>query len=694
MSPPDRDHATPRRGDLLALLLVAGLAAAPFLPTLKASFLNYDDPWQITQNPYIRSLSPTNLLHILTRPIYQIWLPTKTLSYALDYALWGLDPRGFHATSVTLHAAAAVLVFLLARRLLGGRLGATVAAVLFAVHPVHVEAVAWLSARKDLLSTVFVLVSVLGFLRWWEGAGRGKWFWYAVSLAAFLAASRAKPTAHVLPVLLVCLGWVQPEGGEGGKESRGRLWRLLLAVLPFFLLAVGLSLVDWSLARGFGYTARRSAGGVLKAAVASAAAARYLRLLFFPVGLSPQYRVSRPGGFADPWVLVGAAFWAAGVVLAGWALRRRRPAGSALAWYLVAVLPVCGLLPISVPSPVADRYLYLPSVGACLVAGWGVGVLAGRLERGWRGALAVALGVVVTAFAVQSWVTSGIWRDSETLWSAVLERDPKNYNAEVNLGAALFDRGDYEGALEHYRRATELAPGLIHAYRSLGAIHLLKGELDEARYWLRRAATDPPAHVLTRSKVLRTRSRACFQLGQLEESQGNLATAVENYERAYRLSETTDLRALLAAARVRTTLGQLTRSRAYLQELTLLLEQGPQGQASGKGPRARESVERLLAKVEGRMKRAHDRLTVARAALAAGKKAVAEKYLRRALAEQADLVEASVALSALLREEGRVGEALAVVEEGLTLSPGEPGLVAERQRVLEALRRLGSGGGE
>ena len=687
MSPPSPER-NPRDGrDLLAALAVAALATAVFIPTLSYQFLNYDDPWQITNNPYVRSLSAANLWHILTQPIYHIWLPTKTISYALDYALWGLDPRGFHASSVALHAVAAVLVFLLARRLLLGRLWATVAAGLFAVHPVHVEAVAWLSARKDLLSTVFVLVSVLAFLRW-QASPRRAWSWYAVSLLAFLLASRAKPTAHVLPVLLLWLGWGRGEEANPRRRAGG----LVLATVPFFLLAAVLSLLDWRLARGFGYLAGGPGSGwVARGAVASAAYVRYLRLLVFPVGLSPQYRVPPPGGFADPMVLAGAALLVVSAALAVWALRRRRALGSALGWYLVAVLPVCGLLPVSVPSPVADRYLYLPSVGAFLLAGWALGALAGRLEqRRWRRVLVAAVGVVGVTFAVQSWLVSGTWRDSETLWSAVLDRDPKNYNAHTNLAASLFERSDYDGALQHYRQATELAPGLIHAYRSLGSLYLLKGEVERARYWLSRAATEPPATVLTRAKVRRTRTRAYFQLGQLEEGQGNLTAAADNYEKAYRLSETPDLQALLAAARVRSALGQLTRSRAYLRELAATLEAAPGGPPPGYRE-MRESVERLGARVEARMKRARDRLTVARAALAAGKEEVAEKYLRRALAEQADLAEASAALSALLRGAGRSGEALAVVEAGLALSPGEPALEAERESVLRALRREGVG---
>ena len=591
------------------MFLVALLAVAVFANTFSHQFLNYDDPWQVTENPYVRSLSPANLWHVLTRSIHHIWLPTKTLSYALDYAFWGLDPRGYHATNVLLHVLASVLVFLVARRLLRSRLWAATAAVLFALHPVHVEAVAWVSARKDVLSTVLLMVSVLAFFRWRTRA-RASWVWYGASLLAFLMASRAKPTAHVLPLLLVCLVRLWPEGGGPARRSRLRSWWTLWGTAPFFALAAVMSMVDWSLATRFGYATSEQVGrSGVNLPLAFWAYGWYGRLLLFPLGLLPQYRVSRSVGLGEPMALLGVGLLLVSGGLAVWALVKKRRVGAPLGWYLIAVLPVCGFLPISVPSPVADRYLYLPSVGACILAACGLQALARRLGGVGRRVLVGAMLVVLIVFGVKTVFQNQVWADSETLWRSVLARDPANYNAHVNLGAALFERGDLQGAEQHYLRATELAPGLLHAYRSLGSIYMKKGDLDAARRWLTRAVVGPAANVLTRSKVTRTRAKASSQLRLVEQ-----------------------------------------------------------------------------------MKRAEDRLTVAKAALRAGKLEVAEKYLRETLREQPDLVEASLALSALLREDGRAGEALEVVERALELSPGQADLQLERRRVLEASRDSGSTG--
>jgi len=602
MSPPSPER-DPRVGrDLLAALAVGALATAAFIPTFSFQFLNYDDPWQITENPYVRSLSAANLWHVLTCSVYQLWLPTKTISYALDYALWGLDPRGYHATNVLLHALASVLVFLVARRLLRERLWAVVAAALFALHPVHAEAVAWLSARKDVLSTVLLLVSVLTFFRWRTGGARRAWVWYGVSLLVFLLASRAKPTTQVLPVLLLGLVRLWP-GGEGPAGGRLRGSWTLWGTLPFFVVAGVLSLVDWSLATRFGYATGAQAGrAAVNVPLVFWAYGWYARLLLLPVGLLPQYRVSRSMGLGEPAVLLGAALLLASVVLVVWALVKRWRMGAPLGWYLVAVLPVCGLLPIAVPSPVADRYLYLPSVGACILAAYGLESLARRLGGLGHRVLVGAVVVVLVALGLQTVHQEGVWADSQTLWQNVLAKDPRNYNAHVNLGAALFERGDYEGAEEHYLWATELAPGMLHAYLSLGSIAMKQGDLEAARRWLTLAVTSPAASVLTRAKITRTREKAAGQLRLVE-----------------------------------------------------------------------------------RMKRAQDRFTVAKAALARGKREVAKKYLRQALDEQPDLVEASLALSALLREQGRPDEALATIDAALELSPDDAALAAERERVVRAL---------
>jgi len=682
---PESSVSGPR---LRLALLVAAVAVAVYANTLSYQFLNYDDPWQITQNPYIRSLSWTNLGHILTRPIYNLWLPTTMLSYALDCALWGLSPRGFHLTNVLLHAGCTVLVFLLACRLVGGRFWPTLAAILFAVHPVHVEAVAWLSARKDLLSTGFLILSVLAFFRWWTGA-RGAWVWYGLSLLAFLASSRAKPTTHVLPLLLLCLEAVWPPGvREAGANSRGTRgpvgprW-LLRGTLPFFLLAAALSFADWRLASASGYMTSSGAPPTNHAALLSLTYGRYLLLLFLPAHLSPQYRIARPEGLLEPEVLAGAALLAATAGLAAWALAKRHPSGGSLSWYLLSVLPVCGLIPIVVPSPVADRYLYLPSVGACIFAAWALKALADRLGRTGQRAVVLSLVVVSVTFAVKTWRRNEAWRTSETLWSSVVADDPLNYNAQTNLAASLYERGDPEGARAHYLEAAKLAPGLIHVYRSLGSISFGQGDLAGARSWLNKALSEPPAHVLTAAMVRETLTLAHYQLGQVDESEGDLQSAVAHYEKAYTVSEIPDLRAKLAAARVRLALGQVGRAGAYLQEVAELLGREPAGPAPG-GEQVPETLAGLLPVVQGRMKRADTLVSVADQALRQGKTALVEKYLRQALLEQPDFVEAALRLSSLLRETGRAPEALTVIDRALVLSPGNEELQSERTRLLPA----------
>jgi tetratricopeptide (TPR) repeat protein len=379
--------------------------------------------------------------------------------------------------------------------------------------------------------------------------------------------------------------------------------------------------------------------------------------------------------------------------LAAWALARKHPSGGSLAWYLVSVLPVCGLIPIIVPSPVADRYLYLPSVGACIFVAWALKVLADRLGRTGRAAVVLSVAVVSVTFAAKTWMRNEVWRTSETLWSSVVADDPLNYNAHTNLAASLYERGDLDGAREQYLKAVDPTPdmhvpGLIHVYRSLGAISLAQGDLQGARYWLEKALSDPPADVLTAAMVRQTVALAHYQLGQVDQSEDDLQSAVAHYEKAYRVSESPDLQALMAAARVRFDLGQVGRADAYLLKVAELLEQEPAGPAVG-AEQVRQALAELLPLVEGRMKRAADRITVARAAVAVGKTDVAEKYLRQALLEQPDSGEAALRLSALLRGSGRVAEALTVIDRALVLSPEDQNLQLERGRLLPASDQTG-----
>jgi len=627
-------------------LLIGCIAFVSFAYALSAQFTNYDDPWQITENPSIRSLSPGNLWHIITRPIYNIWLPTKTLSYALDYRLWGLDPRGFHASSVLWHALASVLVFLLALKFLQGPGWAVAAGLFFAVLPVHVEAVAWLSARKDVLSTVFVVASTLAFLRWRDRRGRYR-LWYGLSLVAFLCASRAKPTAHVLPALLLVLDRVLPEQGQGGGKSLLRSWWLLRGTLPFFLLAGVMTAMDWKLATSYGYATAGALGSPGAAVyVVGRSYLKYVGLLLYPVNMSVQYAPWKLTGLLD-WLLLlcGLVLLAASIGFVVWGLIRRQPVGAALGWFVVAVLPVCGLIPISVPSPVADRYLYLPSVGACILAGRGLEVLWLNLAPVGRKVLVAAVTVIIVVFGVQTWVRSGVWRDSKTLWSSELAHNPGNHNAHVNLGEALFAEGKLDAAREHYLVAAKLAPGLLHAYQSIGAIDAIQGNYAAARKWLTLAVTSPPAPVLTRPKILRARARAYRHLGNVDELTGRLTAAADFHRAAIRLSE------------------------------------------EAQAPVLAESARKRLARVTERMRRAETLVSAASQVLEQGKRGLAERYLREAVVQQPDNGQAALLLARLLSEDGRLEEALEVVEEGLARVPTEPALQEEKAKVLEAIKK-------
>src|SRR6185295_9344279 len=190
--------------DLAAPLIVAIAAVAPYLPALSFQFLNWDDNVYVLSNPWIRAWSSENLVHIFTKPYYSNFLPLHLLSYMVDYSLWGLNPTGYHLQSIILHALNAVLALLVVRRMLGSPVVAFLAALLFAVHPSHVEAVAWISIRKDLLSTLFALLTLSFYLRTW-GATSIRWGSYAASVVCFTLGLLSKVSIVTLPLFLLLL---------------------------------------------------------------------------------------------------------------------------------------------------------------------------------------------------------------------------------------------------------------------------------------------------------------------------------------------------------------------------------------------------------------------------------------------------------------------------------------------------------
>lgn len=522
---------------------------AAFSSALQGGFQQWDDVALLVDNPAYRGLGWSNLQWMFTTNLMGHYMPLAWITYGLDHLLWGLNPHGYHLTSIALHAANATLVYLVAHRLFrivwpgasaggvdGIRIGAALAGLVFGVHPLRVESVAWITERRDVLSGFFFLLTVLMYLRACEvesrGGGQwGKFYWAAVG--TFVLALLSKSMAVTLPVVLLVLD-VYPlrrlRPGARGWLTPGP-WRVWQEKLPFLFVGALVGAVAFrALLGGAAATSWERLGLLERVAISAYSVAFYLRKTLVPLQLSPLYELSLPVHILDRRFLVsGVAVLL--ITLAALASRRRWP-GFLAVWtcYVVMLLPVAGVFHNG-HQIAADRYSYLPGVGWALLAG-GVVVAASRrfeLARPGRRALAALAGVLVVsataALALTTWRQAKIWRDDETLWGHAVRLDPASSIAASNLGSTLRLRGKLAEAVEQSERALFLRPAHAEAHLNLGLARAAQGRPDEAERHFRQVLEIKPRS-----------APAHAGLGRLLDTQGRLDEALEQFHLALQIN--------------------------------------------------------------------------------------------------------------------------------------------------------------
>jgi tetratricopeptide (TPR) repeat protein len=546
------------RAGLLVFLL--GLALA--IGTVGHDFV-WDDHTQIERSQFVaqaRSLPRffTDDLRQLTFGAGQLpyYRPLYWVSFVLDRLAWGLRPAGFHLTNALLYALACLLVFRLARTLLGREEPALLAAALFAAHPAHVETIAWIAARNEAMAGIGVLLAVLGYLRARGAAGGRRAALLLGSLAAFGLGLLSKETALGLPLLLAWAEVVLRGGGLAG--GRAGLGGAAARLAPFFALALGFLAFRWEAVAQWTAEAVGPAPLGQRLPGALELVARYALLAVWPLGLQPVYLLSRPASPFAPWPLAGLGL---GLLIGGLALAWRRSAPAAsfgLGWFLLALGPVLDLVPVAGrPLNFAARYLFLPTVGLALLAGAALARLpAARPRLAWAAGAAGAL--VFLGWTAQTLTYLPVFRDDLSLFGRVARDLPGLALGHHNLGLALLRAGRTPEGLEALERAVGVAPGdglaqlaLAEAYVATGraaeGVRLLDalapgmGETikyihTRAAAHLRQAEWRAAAEVLARG--LRRYPEAGdlhFLLGHAWEQLGDLPRAEEAYRRALAL---------------------------------------------------------------------------------------------------------------------------------------------------------------
>src|SRR2546427_145891 len=516
----------------LVPVVIALITCAAFLPTLQNQFVSWDDDKNFLENTHYRGLSWTHLHWMWTTHLGH-YIPLTWMTLGLDYLLWGMNPVGYHLTSLLLHVTNAVVFFFVVRRLLTRALpspsergyalavSAGYAALVFAIHPLRVESVAWVTERRDVLSGLLYLSAILVYLLACEGGARGRG-WYWLSVAVFVCALLSKSMVVNLPVVLLILD-VYPLrrlGGSIGWWSEPAR-RVYVEKIPFVLLAAAASAI--ALMAQLSHDTMVSVvqlSALGRLAVSVYGLSFYLWKTVAPVSLSPLYELPPT---VNPWAPPFLLSYGLVVAITAIALAfRRRVPGlpAALLAYVVILLPVLGLFQ-SGPQIAADRYTYLAGLGWALLTGAGL-LSCWRTKRFLIPGCAVC---VVVGLGVLTWNQVQIWHDSERLWTHVLAIDLQSSIAENNLGIVRADQKKRAEAIEHYQRALQIRPEYAQAHYNLGVALAQQGKPAEAIEHYRQALRIKPDDALAHNNW-----------GHALAEQGKLAEAIEHFRQALRIN--------------------------------------------------------------------------------------------------------------------------------------------------------------
>jgi len=552
---------------------------ALYNPVNRHPFVNYDDDRYVTENPHVRQgLTAETFKWALTSTEQANWHPLTWMSHALDVSLFRLNPAGHHFTSILLHAANAILLFLVlmwATKRMGPSL---FVAALFAWHPINVESVAWVAERKNVLCTFFFFLTLWAYGWYVQKPG---WKRYLAVVLLFAAGLASKPMVITLPFVLLLLDY--------WPLARSRSWsRLVVEKLLLLALSAGSALITMR---------AQQAGGALRTTVFSArlanalyAYATYLWKMVWPARLAPMY--PHPGGALSGWQVVLAAIVLIAITAAVWKFRERRYLLTGWLWFLGTLVPVIGLVQVG-DAAMADRYAYIPLIGIFVMIAFGAADLAERTKPGnWP---AVPAAVALISLAVVTHRQIDYWQSNADLWTHTLAVTQENFIAEDNLGGALILEGKEDQAQPHFAQAARINPrdamsrsnlgtyfqthsqprqaiaeyeaavgltsdpGLLaQIYQNLGAAYRALGEDPQAREsfmhalrlnpnqsnaWLglgllarKVGNTTEAVSDLSRSLELQPTAQAYFELGQTLAQSGRVPEALDSYRRALQLA--------------------------------------------------------------------------------------------------------------------------------------------------------------
>ncbi len=517
------------RPNLLTLLGLAVMTFAIYAQVIGHQFINLDDPTYIRENPMVnRGITLAGLAWAFTTFHATNWHPLTWISHMIDCQLFGVNAGRHLLVNALIHVANTLLVFLFLLRTTRARWPSALVAVLFALHPLHVESVAWAAERKDTLSTFFGLLSLTAYVRYTEAPSRKRYTWIAVTLGLGLL---AKPMLVTWPFVMLLLDY-WPLRRLSQSRSRNKsisIAPLIREKLPLFAL-VAASAVITLIAQSRGGAVRTLAAApvALRLSIALVSYAKYLLLTFWPNDLAVYY----PFVGIPAWQIIGAAFLLIGITVFCVSQRRIRPyLMVGWLWFLGTLVPVIGIVQVG-GQIMADRYFYIPSIGLFIALVFGLADIA----KSWRVAPALSAGIAGGILLILATLTNAQiqrWRDSFTLFEHTLAVTPPNVRIEHNLGVALAVAERYDEAEAHFEKALQINPNFYDGLVIMGVTRAHQGRLPEAIEYFRTAIHSQPD--LPKARV---------QLAHALWNQNQDQAALEEMRRASQLApKDADLRA-------------------------------------------------------------------------------------------------------------------------------------------------------
>jgi tetratricopeptide (TPR) repeat protein len=645
---------------LVIALLLAVITLALYWPVRQHEFVNYDDPDYVTENPRVKAgLTKAGIVWAFTQlhGEHTYWHPVTWLSHMMDCQLFGLNAGAHHLGNVAFHAANVMLLFGVLRRLTGATGRSLAVAALFALHPLQVDTVAWVTERKNVLSTFFFLLTVWAYARHAVGEGRNQApvgtadhatriapsvsiihlpssIFYFMALAFFALGLMSKPAGVTLPFVLLLLDYWPLQ-----RWPRCSVRRLLLEKAPFLFLAAAVSaitIVAHQRLRSVASLAEMPLTGRLANALVSYA--RYLKKVFWPRDLAVFY----PYPAAWPMeVVVLAALILLGVsAVVVWRRRSQPYLVVGWCWFVGTLVPTIGLIQAGDQS-MADRFVYVPLIGLGLMLVWGgANVLAEVKHR--QLTFAVLATLILGACLAATRQQLRYWQDSVTLFSHELDVTEANYMAHDCLGDVLYQRGRVDEAIVQFQEALKIQPNCAESHHSLGCALLTKGRADEALKHFRKAVQLRPNHAESHNN-----------LGVALRQQGQLENAMEQFQQAVEIRPD--------YAEAHNNLGLALRRQGQLEDAIAHFQKALE--------------------IRPRHAEAHNNLGVA--LRLQGQLADAMAHFQKALAIQPNLTDAHNNLGVALLESGRTEEAIDHFQQVLAIRPDH----AQAKQGLDLARR-------